>query len=48
MIIAISAFVYLAIGTAVTAFTYGRSVVDTVLDVLLWPVIIYYAWRYRF
>lgn len=50
-VIAIGLFVYVALGGVVSAFTYGRSMVDTVLDVVLWPVIIYYfavaEWRVR-
>lgn len=37
---------YLIIGTFVAAVTSGRSYVDLILDVLLWPVILYYAWRH--
>ena len=41
--IGISVFVYVGIGTLVAAFTKGRSLLDTVLDIFLWPVI---AWYY--
>ena len=43
----IGVFVYFVIGSLVSAITTGRSVLDIVLDILLWPVIVYYFVRYR-
>lgn len=45
--IGLGIFVYVIIGTVITAFTSGRSLIDTVLDVLLWPLIVYYFLRWR-
>ena len=36
---------YLVVGSVVAAFTRGRSVLDTVLDVALFPVILWDHWR---
>lgn len=35
-------FIYLMIGAVVSAVTTGRSVLDIILDVILWPVIGYF------
>lgn len=43
----IGLFVYVAFGSVIAALTTGRSTVDIVLDILLWPVIVYYYFQAR-
>lgn len=40
--IAVAGFVYLIFGAFIAALTSGRSLVDLILDTVLWPVIVYY------
>lgn len=39
---------YLVIGGFIALGTSSRAnVVDLVLDTILWPIVLWYAWRYR-
>lgn len=44
--LAVGFFLYFIIGSVIAAFALGRSIIDTMLDVVLWPVIVYYFLRY--
>lgn len=42
----VAIYIYLLLGAIVAAFTNGRSVIDLILDVILWPVIAWYWFAY--
>lgn len=47
MYLGLGVFTYIVIGTVITALTNSRSTIDLILDVFLWPVILYYYLRWR-